>query len=1447
MSCSIKTKTINYLEKQGAIGNKKSIANPAKFKELNEELTSLALHKYGVGNGKTKLFSTKQTQTRDVQGNYINRFVHVPNEGLFTLLDEAVAHHDEIHSKIAAIVAKRDTVQDPSVKEKYFADSDTQDVSTVLEKISKSEHALAPLAKSLSGKLKKDIKIKLVDEIESSSIADNPIGVYDPNSQSISIVKDAHYRGTGVENTILHEVLHYFTQEQLLDHSTEEVKFLDELRTHALKYMKLDDWYALSNLDEMAVGLFTDAKFIEALKQIPPMQTKKKFGNAFEEILNYILGLLKLTKGNTAYEQAANVVASLIEKQSAKQEEELDSFYDFSKNLPPLYQMGAPKFNLAQIFGEKEPDILNTKKEETDKEEGYDFDKVPALRKTAQEIEEAKNKQVDPDNIEVNTVDRNIHLGDINSKLDYSLKQINKSIDIALAKYKHLQNIYKSKDADKADAMAEHAVNLKALQDDINSYQDVERIRAVVTFVEKMHGNMDYVKRKLDNVDVTNPTEYFYAIKNYEAYLNSYGVIEILESNLAYIRTKPDQDIVSKGDLDKIEKKVMSAKSEYGYLKKRVYEMMVTHLKHALNDIQYHPRVAYKHRERLRKEHGTNKIAEDFDTWYPKMIKGRDKKAIDQDVKDSTNSLLEDPAFDMSAGNTWMNSAINSSSSMVQLFQQLFTKLKNTRLPIETAGDREIKGVWEEVTKAKGSNAIDKLYENILEYTKEGTPYLKGEYNVGLLEIKSQMQELSSKRVIALKEGVNSAEFKEADAAYEKLVKENFDKIEGALTPKTKWKNNLDALSEADKKMLKLFTDLTNRSNTAIYNKSSLITRFNGAAFYSLPKVTKSQAERMWTGKLGGVATDMWKDLTTVRADDIGFREVNTDGAGNEIKEIPIHYRGKLEPNQQSLDLFSIYRLEFKNGVNFRIRTEMEFELGSLVAISKGKKYYKTQGTRRRVDRKTGLLDTKEGHDSETYKMMQNMLETKLYDMLHKTGNKIGKVDLNKAVGFVNGITSFLGMTLNIASGTANIVNANAQLFLEGFIKGHFITAEGIKKANKIYGNHLKDTLKDNTRPIADSFINQLNEYFDVEGLLELSKANFLQSDLIKAGLSTKALQVFQSTGEHWIQSVVAMSVLDGVKVMNKNNDFIDKDGNVVNSKKEAASLLDMLERDEHGAMKMSDKVVFTTHSPLSEWKNGGKELVDMLIRKKMFDSIGNYTKDSQPEIQRHWWGKLAMMYRKYLIPMGVARFRGIEYSDIDRDELDEGQDRFSAALQEKEEGTYTSLIRYVISAFKNHQYNLLSQENWGELSDYHKHNVKRATVELTVSFAVIPMILMAMQAMADDDDDLLYFAMYQLRRLDTELSQYINPSEMFKIIRSPIPSVRTVETALSGFGALFSFNLDDGQFNYNLLEEYKTGRFKGENKALIRFGKNTPGVKEVLRSYQDLFDFQNSNWGTGL
>jgi len=471
--------------------------------------------------------------------------------------------------------------------------------------------------------------------------------------------------------------------------------------------------------------------------------------------------------------------------------------------------------------------------------------------------------------------------------------------------------------------------------------------------------------------------------------------------------------------------------------------------------------------------------------------------------------------------------------------------------------------------------------------------------------------------------------------------------------------------------------------------------------------------------------------------------------------------------------------------------------------------------------------------------MMTNILETRFYDIMnHQT--KLNKVDLNKAVGYINGVSAFLTLSFNLASGTANVLNANAQIFLESFLKGMTIKSSSVAKANKIYGMNMVDILSDIKNPVKKSYVNQVNELFNIRGLFNLSKGNFLKSDILKAGLDPSSLQVFQDSGEHWIQSIISMSVLDGIKVMDANNNFIDKEGNVVKSKKEAASLLDMSIKDkDSGKVHISDKVVYTTHSLLTKFNEGGKTKIDTLIRKKLYDSLGNYTEIDQPEIFRHAAGKLTMLYRKYLIPMGQARLKGVSSVFTRKEHLTEDQLNYSYALQEYEEGTYTTLTRFILTSLKDRKLELL-MKNWDELSEYEIHNIKRAVVELILTNVMLPIAVAFVGGLAgDDDDEYLYFLAYQMRRLDTELSQYYSVSESYKILRSPIPSARLIETSASLFIGLFNPN--------TYTDVYTRGKWKGENKAKIKLEKQLPGLREHMREYKSLLNYQENLFGTGL
>ena len=62
--------------------------------------------------------------------------------------------------------------------------------------------------------------------------------------------------------------------------------------------------------------------------------------------------------------------------------------------------------------------------------------------------------------------------------------------------------------------------------------------------------------------------------------------------------------------------------------------------------------------------------------------------------------------------------------------------------------------------------------------------------------------------------------------------------------------------------------------------------------------------------------------------------------------------------------------------------------------------------------------------------------------------------------------------------------------------------------------------------------------------------------------------------------------------------------------------------------------------------------------------------------------------------------------------------------LQEYEEGTYTTLMRYGLTSLREFKKEILTRGNWKNLSDYEKHNIKRAITEIVMTFVFLFVIL---------------------------------------------------------------------------------------------------------------------------
>lgn len=211
--------------------------------------------------------------------------------------------------------------KDLNIRDKYFKTKVVNHLD-ILNNIVENKHSLAPLAKKLINLSTKDIPIELVQDSFIKTKTVNAAGLY--SKGRIKIAEYAKFRGRGSEATILHEILHAYTLEPL-GVNRDARKELDEIYKVALENKdKFRNKYALTNLEEFIVGVYTDSQFIMDLQKIP---STNKFKNLYNELLDYFKKLFKFTsKESNLFEEAFLASEKVLDSYGEKRVEEKPVF-----------------------------------------------------------------------------------------------------------------------------------------------------------------------------------------------------------------------------------------------------------------------------------------------------------------------------------------------------------------------------------------------------------------------------------------------------------------------------------------------------------------------------------------------------------------------------------------------------------------------------------------------------------------------------------------------------------------------------------------------------------------------------------------------------------------------------------------------------------------------------------------------------------------------------------------------------------------------------------------------------------------------------------------------------------------------------------------------------------------------------------------------------------------
>jgi len=243
--------------------------------------------------------------------------------------------------------------QDLNIRNKYFPNSNSTDVKTILKQISINSHSLNKLASKLSEYSDiNNVQIELVPDYtslkrfyeneENQLDWQNIMGLYSDKENKIFIVENATFIKGYSEPTILHEILHAITYNELRTNNSFS-RELNKLYNYALD--KLDPeykegkfekshTYGLTNLDEFIVGLFTSSTLMKQLEKVEALNGKK-YKNLFEEIFAYLLNILKLDKRNSLYSQAFALSTQIIDSAKLRKENNLSYNNDMFESLQP--------------------------------------------------------------------------------------------------------------------------------------------------------------------------------------------------------------------------------------------------------------------------------------------------------------------------------------------------------------------------------------------------------------------------------------------------------------------------------------------------------------------------------------------------------------------------------------------------------------------------------------------------------------------------------------------------------------------------------------------------------------------------------------------------------------------------------------------------------------------------------------------------------------------------------------------------------------------------------------------------------------------------------------------------------------------------------------------------------------------------------------------------------
>ena len=247
----------------------------------------------------------------------------------------------------------------------------------------------------------------------------------------------------------------------------------------------------------------------------------------------------------------------------------------------------------------------------------------------------------------------------------------------------------------------------------------------------------------------------------------------------------------------------------------------------------------------------------------------------------------------------------------------------------------------------------------------------------------------------------------------------------------------------------------------------------------------------------------------------------------------------------------------------------------------------------------------------------------------------------------------------------------------------------------------------------------------------------------------------------------------------------------------------------------------------------------------------GVYDRLGAAQLEKHWWGSLAMQYHKHIYPGILKHYRRQGYFNEERGAFTLGcgpalMDFLSMPLDKIKadreiNGTQLGALQTLQKLFMGYVDMATNfNTNWNMLPRYQRAAILRAMGNVAGSVAAISMALAA-HAIWDDKElensTLGNLLIYEADSLATQVMMYTPPfivTEGKKLYSSPIAAQTMPSDVLKAMNIIAEGLISGDDYNW----DYSSGRYAGENKLFVLGTRQIP----IYRAYSNIAGLDKSN-----